>query len=372
MTQRRTRTNKVRWSAALLFGVLVFTTVHADGVSWNGGVTAVYQDSDDSVTDADLTVSADLVASLRQRGGEWLLYVEASSSPRANGVSSLYPTVNGDANSVLTSDGDGGVQISEFNYTFFLNQDRRLMVGLIDPSAWLDRGRIANNENEHFINGSFVNNATIEFPDYTIGGVFRVLGKGSRPEMTFILSGSDGIAEVPDRSYQDLLDLNADDRGVFFGAGASWLRDRSAWRLGTWLRSDEYPDDSGASTSAVNYGVYGVYGRQQGANAFNLRLGFANPDVATAEQFVSVAYQRQTALGLFGVGVAHTNIAGESDVLQDTNALDSEIFFRFPVFDGTGHITPSIQYVEVPAVDTEAAVPSTSALVAGLRFHWFF
>ncbi|MDA1074202.1 MAG: hypothetical protein O3A63_05485 [Proteobacteria bacterium] len=142
---------------------------------------------------------------------------------------------------MLTSSGDGGLQISEISYTFFLQADRSLMIGLIDPSAWLDRGRIANDENKHFLNGSFVQNATIEYPDYTVGGVFRAPGNSSRPEITVVVSGSDGITDVPDRSYQDLLDLNSEGRGLFLGAGASWLFDHWSFRAGGWFRNDDHP-----------------------------------------------------------------------------------------------------------------------------------
>ena len=167
--------------------------VDASEIAWEGGITAIYQHADDSRAEAEVTASADLFATLAMGSGEWLMYIEASTSPGSDSVSAFYPTVNGDARSVLTRHGDGGIQISEFNYTFRSANDRSLMVGLIDPSGWLDRGRIANDENQHFLNGSFVNNATIEFPDYALGAVYRTPGRGHRPEVTIVVSGSDGM-----------------------------------------------------------------------------------------------------------------------------------------------------------------------------------
>lgn len=358
--------------AIVLVGFFADRDSNASDVRWEGGVTVVYQDSDDKRTESELTASADLFATLPTDRGEWLLYVEASSSPKANGVSAFYPTANGDASSVLTIDGKGGLQISEFNYTFHLKGDRSLMLGLIDPSAWLDRGRIANDENKHFLNGSFVNNATIEFPDYTLGGVFRVLGKDRRPELTLVASGSDGIADVPDRSYQDLLDLNADGRGIFFGAGASWLFDRSSWRVGAWLRNDDHEVAGNAGDTEMNYGAYGVYGWQSELNALNLRAGIANSDVSVVDGFLAVAYQRKTRFGLLGIGIAHSNISRAFRVTDRDSALDSEVYFRIPILDDSGHITPSIQYVEVPGLDTAGSVPTATATVVGVRFHWSF
>lgn len=344
----------------------------AAGLRWEGGVTAVAQDSDDETAEAELTASADLFAILEMGRGEWLLYIEASSTPKTNGVSAFYPTVNGDSRSVLTADGDGGVQISEFNYTFRMNEDRSLMLGLIDPSAWLDRGRIANDENRHFLNGSFVNNATIEFPDYTLGGVFRALGDDRRPELTVVISGSDGIADLPDRSYQDLLEFNADGRGVFVGAGASWLRDRTSWRMGAWFRSDDHQIAGDESRTSSNYGAYGVFGWQLGTNALIARAGIANDDASIANRFIAVAFQRDTSMGLLGIGAAHTSISQGLSGFDRDYAFDSELYLRIPILDETGHITPSLQYVQVPGFDVSGPLLATAAFVAGVRFHWSF
>ncbi len=359
-------------SNLLIVIALVAGIADADDVQWEGGVTTVYQWADDKQSEAELTASADLFARLSRSRGEWLLYVEASSSARSDGVSAFYPTVNGDARSVLTSDGDGGLQISELNYTFFMQEDRTLMLGLIDPSAWLDRSRITNDENQQFLNGSFVNNATIAFPDYTLGGIFRLQGKGRRPELTLVLAGSDGITDLPDRSYQELLDLTSDGRGVFLGAGSGWSFEHSSWRIGAWIRTDDHLVAGSDTDTEANYGIYGVYGWLAGDNAINVRAGLANSNVSVSDRFVSLAYQRKTRYGMLGLGVAHTGISDEFQVTGRDRGLDAEIYFRIPVFDGNGHITPSLQYVEVPDIDASESVTSSTATVIGARLHWFF
>jgi hypothetical protein len=352
--------------------LFAYVTAHASEIAWEGGITAIYQYTDDDRADSELTASADLFARLRQERGEWLLYIEASSSPDSNGVSAYYPTVNGDAGSVLTTGGNGGLQVSEFNYTFFLEDGRSLMLGLIDPSAWLDRNRIANDENIHFLNGSFVNNVTIAFPDYTLGGVLRMAGNDRRPEITIVISGSDGIADTPDRSYQDLLDLNDKGRGVFLGSGASWLNEHTSWRIGAWLRNDDQASAGNMNNDELNYGVYGVLGWQSGANAVNVRAGRANSDGSAADRFLAFAYQRETRFGVLGIGIADTRIARNSIGLDNERALDSEIYFRIPILDGSAHITPSMQYLESPGVDPTGSMPKSSAIVAGIRSRWSF
>ena len=366
------------WSAfcarleAVIAILMLAPSTMAASINWEGGVTVVYQDANDSRVDAELTASADLIGTLPMERGEWLLYVEGSSSASADGLSALYPTANGDASSLLTSDGDGGIQISELNFTWSLDGGRSLMLGLIDPSAWLDRGRIANDENRQFLNGSFVNNSTIEFPDYTLGGILRMPGNESRPEMTFILGGSDGIADLPDRSYQDLLDVTSEGRGVFAAVGASWLFEHASWRVGTWLRSDDHVVLGNDAEIDVNYGIYGVFGWRAGPHAINLRAGVANREVAIASDFVGLAYQRRIRFGLLGLGAARTTIAEDSQPTRREHGFDSELYLRIPLFGGAAHVTPSIQYIEIPELRVPEPAPASSTTVIGVRFHWSF
>ena len=348
------------------------SAVAAEDIVWEGGLTAVYQDTDDRRVSSEATLSADLTATWRAGRGAWFVYVEASTSTSSSGISAFYPTANADAGSVLTQDGNAGIQISELNYTFELPANRSLVIGLIDSSAWLDRGRIANDENQHFLNGSFVNNATIEFPDYTVGGVFRRAGYQFSPELVLVFASSDGIADLADRSYQDLLEVTSDERGVFAGAGASWLFERWSWRAGAWLRTDDHDVGPTATDTGMNYGAYGVIGWQHESNAFNLRMGLANPDVSIADRFIAVAYERQTRYGLFGVGVAKTAIADDFREAGRDDAYDAEAFFRIPVFGQSAHLTPSVQYIKNPGFDASSSTASESAVIVGLRFHWGF
>ena len=366
-SQRRSRI-----AAGLLACALIPSGSFASEITWGGGVTAVYQVADDDQVDPELTASADLLFTVPRSTGEWLIYIEASSSPAAEGISALYPTANADAGSALNKDGDGGVQISGFNYTFRIKDDRTLRVGLINPSAWLDRSTIANDENKQYLNGSFKNNATIEFPDYTLGGVFRWSGSESRPEVSLVVASSDGKADVPDRSYQDLLKLTSDERGVFLGIDAGWLRERTSMRLGAWLRSDDHVVAGSTDETDMNYGVYGVLDWRSGVNAMNIRLGLANEDVSVATRFAAIAYQRQTRLGQLGLGIARTVIANNFRQGDLDNTSAAELYFRIPVAAGRGHVTPSIQHVENPGFNTSGSTASSSAIVAGARFHWTF
>ena len=359
-------------AAALAICLLATGSIEASEFTWEGGVTSVFQSADDSRVDSELTASADLFVTLPRSNGEWLLYIEASTSPDANGVSSIYPTANGDAGSVLDRDGNSHVQISEFHYTFNMTDDRRLMVGLVNPSAWLDRSRITNDENTHFLNGNFKNNATIDFPDYTLGAVMRWLGSESRPEVSLVVASSRGISDLPDRSYQELLDIAADNRGAFVGADAKWLRDRTTFRLGAWARTEDYPVAGSPNQSEKNFGLYGVLGWHDAGNALNFRLGMANEDVSVATHFAALAYERSTRIGLFGLGISKTRISNSFRQADLDDVAAAEAFFRIPIGDSGGQVTPSVQYVENPGFDTLGPTSSSRAVVAGVRLHWSF
>lgn len=358
--------------AALAICLLASSGIEASELTWEGGITSVFQHADDSRVDSELTASADLFVTLPRSNGEWFLYIEASTSPDDNGVSAIYPTANGDAGSVLDREGNSHLQVSEFHYTFHMSDDRRLMVGLVNPSAWLDRSRITNDENTHFLNGNFKNNATIEFPDYTLGVVMQWLGSESRPGISLVVASSQGISDLPDRSYQELLDISSDNRGAFVGADAKWIRGQTNFRLGGWVRTEDYPVAGSPNESEMNYGLYGVLGWHDAGNALNFRIGMANKDVSVATHFAALAYERSTPLGLLGLGVSKTRISNSFRQADLEDVAAAEAFLRIPIGDSNGQITPSVQYVENPGFDASGATSSSSAVVAGVRLHWSF
>lgn len=345
------------------------TGVAATKTSLDGGVTVVIQTSTDKRADAESSASADLFWRLPRKTGEWLLYVEAGTSPDSDGIAAFYPTANADARTVLGRSGDGGVQISELNYTFRFSANRTLMLGLVDPSAWLDRSRRTNDENLHFLNDNFVNNPTIEFPDYSIGSVAHWPGNDERPEFTVVLSGSHGLADTTERSYAALLDLTDSGRGVFIGAGAGWIRPHRSLRIGGWLRSDEHAVAGNPSVTDVNYGLYAVHGWQSNAHAFNVRAGVANARVSEAQGFLAFAYEHQLRRGLFGIGIARTFLSNRFESPDRRDSTDVEMFYRIELLRIPAHVTPSVQYVANPRLGEDG---QSDAVIFGVRVRWLF
>ncbi|MDY6981320.1 MAG: hypothetical protein SV201_15725, partial [Pseudomonadota bacterium] len=255
-----------------------------------GGITATYLGSNESAVRSEGLLSFDLVAEAPIGPGRITTYIEGNSSPRSGGVSSQIGEVNGDARSALDGNGKGRLQVSEIYYTQKFGANI-LSLGLLDPTCRMDNSNIANNEAWQFLANAFVNNPTIAFPDYTLGVCFHLERQSGYPGMNLLLTGSNGLADNPDRSYSELFDLTADGKGVFAGSEWYWRSQNSLWRLGLWLNSAEtaYVDNSGRV--GENYGVYLTSDHTFDHYQLNLRLGVANEKVSAASDFISLALQ---------------------------------------------------------------------------------
>ncbi|MDH5501717.1 MAG: hypothetical protein OEY72_11530, partial [Gammaproteobacteria bacterium] len=331
-----------------------------------GGITAVHQ-RETNGDRQDTAVSGDLFLFLPVSSGEWMLYIEGATATSVDSLFNVYPESNADAGSAQDDDGGSRIQVSEFNYRWVINERNELTLGQIDPSAHLDRSRIANDENAHFLGASFVNNPTIEFPDYALGLMYRINRTATSPEITAILSSSDGLADNPGRSYRELIDVADAGKGIFAGLGARWAIGATRIGFGGWYRSDEHPEIGNPDSSLHNYGAYGVYGWQSGNHGVNFRAGAARATVSPAEFFIGAAYEGVTPFGAFGIGVGKIY---ESDPLVDLGTNDTihaETFFRIPLLSETSHLTVALQYIENSGFDSSDATIDAHAHLAAVR-----
>ena len=335
-----------------------------------GGVTAVYQQELHSGDD-DQSISGDLMFDLPTASGGWFLYLEASSGVSDGSIFNRYPGINGDAGSVLDESGHSHLQVSEFHYRFDFD-GAQLTIGEIDPSAHLDRSRIANDENTHFLSQGFVNNPTIQFPDYTPGIMYRITAQERRPEVTVIVASSDGIADNPTRSYRDLIDVSAAGKGVFAAAGARWFLDETRIGVGTWLRTDKHEHVDDANRTGKNYGAYFVYGKAYGPQIINFRLGLANEKVSRVARFASVAYEREFAAGSLGLGYSRFFESGRARSAASGDSDHVETWFRAPLVGESLQVTGSLQYLSNPGFDSTGITAERHALIAGIRLDYSF
>jgi hypothetical protein len=343
-----------------------WNSLHAEG-----GITAVHQRQTNGARQ-DTNASADLFVFLPVRSGEWTLYLEGATTTSSDSLFVLFPESNADAGTAADDQGGSRIQISELSYRWAIDERHELTLGEIDPSAHLDRSRIANDENAHFLGTSFVNNPTIEFPDYSLGLMYRINRTPTTPEITAILSSSDGLADNPGRSYQELINVADAGKGVFAGLGARWAIRDTRVGLGGWYRSDDHPKLNDSDSSMHNYGVYGIYGWQAGNHGVNFRVGAARAAVSAAEVFVGAAYEGVTRFGAVGLGAGKIYKSAQLTDPNTDDTLHVEAFFRVPLFSTGSHMTAALQYLENPGFDSSNTAVDAHVLLAALRFHiWF-
>ncbi len=337
----------------------------------SGGATAVYQRETDRGA-GDWSASGDLRFELPAGDSRWFLYVEGSSGADAGSIFNLYPEINADAGSVLDSDGSGHVQVSEFHYSFGIGERSRLTIGQIDPSAQIDTSGIANDENTQFLGASFKNNATIEFPDYTLGAVYRRDAADTAPALTVMVSASDGIADNPSRSYRDLIDLSGAGKGLFAVGALRWNRGDVEAGAGLWLRTDDRPDLDASGATSSNYGGFVTVDRRFGTAAVNLRAGIANDEVSAAARFAAVAGQVPLAAGTLGLGYARIFRSGHARRPDSGDTDHVEAWYLAPPGPAGLQGSVSLQFVSNPGFDASGARAEAGALVAGVRLHYAF
>ena len=323
------------------FGTVVETH---NGAKVESGMTATVQHATDNAIKDEALASFDLVSSIPYGAGEWFIYVEGNTSPKSNGVASILGEANADAGSALDRDGKGRFQVSEFYYSYPVNGNP-LNIGLLDPAGVLDASDVANDETTQFLGASFVNNPTIAMPHYTLGASYQREAKDRQPGYSLLVTGSHGLADNPDASYSQLVDVSAEGQGVFLGGEAHWLLAQSIWRVGAWVNSAEFDYLDGSGNTGDNYGVYLSTDYTLGERyKVNLRAGLANSDVSKAANFIGLALETRFTGRTTGIGIARTGVSSKAAAgLDDT--LQAEVYMRFEVNEQF-QLTPSVQWIE--------------------------
>lgn len=370
MTQNRKFTKlKKNIFATLLAGTAGVS--FAETTPWNaaGNIVVTHQTTNESHIQDETASSADLVVQRQNGSGSWLAHIEASSTPRSNGVSAILPEANADVGSALDEDSDGRIQLSELYYTHSFNGDQTLSAGYLDVSGFFEQSRIASDETTQFLGAFFTGNPTIEFPDYTLGLVYET-GLANDVVLRTALASSNGLADNPERSYSQLLSVD-DDEGVFAITSASWEAKRWLLRAGAWLHTADHQTLDMTDNGQDNYGAYMLAGYTQGRHSANIRLGVANPDVSQAVAFASVGYRYEHGPYTAGAGIGRAVLSSQepSTALDDTDQY--ELILRYTLRQGlflSGH-------VERIRNSNFGALPENrnqNATVYGARLTWLY
>lgn len=336
----------------------------------SGGITAIQQASSDRRIADEFSASADLVLTRASGANSWNVHVEANSSPRAGGVSSRLPEANGDAGSALDTNRRGRVQLSGLDYRYALSPRQTLTAGLVDVSGHFDQSRIASDENTQFLGVSFTGNPSIEFPDYTLGLIYeQALENG--PVLRAAIASSNGLADNPQRSYAQLVDLDANDKGVFAITSATWKASDWLLRGGAWTHTASHDALDGGSGGHRNHGAYLLAGHQRAAHAFNLRLGLANAEVSRAAGFAGLSYRYRHGPYALGIGAARIFLSPrEPDpTLADTRQY--ELFLRYALGKGR-FVTGDLQHIVHGNFEASSLNHDRAVTLYGLRLTQLF
>ena len=338
-------------------------------IAVEGGITAVLQVPNDKRVDAELVGSFDLVTTLPAGDGKWVIYVEGNTTPRAEGVSHLLGEANADAGSALDRDGKGRLQVSELHY-FHSYADGLLVAGLVDVTTSLDGSEVANDETSQFLSGALVNNPTIEFPDYSLGVVYNreaSEGKG----FSLVLTSSHGLADNPDASYAQLVDVGADGKGVFAAAEGQWPVADTQLRAGAWINTADHVPLGGVAGSEHNYGVYIVADGHLATGMWNLRAGLANDNVSQASHFLSAAMERPVNNATLGLGIAYTGLSRKDTTPQQDDMLQAEGYLRFAIRQQLT-LTPALQWIKNSGFDSSGTTFDADQTLLSLRLNYTF
>lgn len=308
------------------------------------GMTMIWQAADDENVDRELLASLDVVGHWSVAGGAITLYVEGSTTPGSSAVSSSFPEANGDAGSALNKNGEGRVQVSELFYEKEFGP-ATVFGGLLNPTSSLDNSDLMNDETSQFLATPLVNNPTIGFPDYSLGGLLHHEPSSNLPGFNLFISSSHGLGDNPNASYDELFHIGDDEKGFFTAIEAYNYSKSITWRFGAWHNSADHEQLDNPSKSDTNYGMYMVLDGETDLFNWSHRLGIANPKSSAADRFIALAISRELTEDLeLGAGFAHTMVSRElPNDLEDQSI--SEIYLKKAI-KKHAELSLSIQYLD--------------------------
>ncbi len=325
-------------------------------VSFEGGLTLTWQQTEQLPIEGELLASLDLVTTLPRGQGVWTLYVEGCATPPAKGIASRYPTVNADAGTAPDGEGNGRLQISEFHYTRAMGNDS-ISIGLLNPAVFLDASEVANDETRQFLASALVNNPTIAFPDYTPGVAFHHEAGDRSPGMTLLLTRSTGLAENGG-SYSRLFSFGRGPREMFVATEFYWQPLPTTLRLGVWYRDRQVSEPA----TVAKEGVYGLMESVVGRLRWSLRGGIAGWKNEMGDLFVGAAGELPVGGGTLGIGVVNSELHGERELLEQV-----ECYWRAKLEESL-QLSADIQWLSRRTRDGD----SERLLITGLRLAFLF
>lgn len=339
---------------------------------YEGGLTAIAQGSDQKKNNSGIEASADLLLYYQKNQWQVSFHLEGNLPPSKNSITNRLPESNADAFSAVDQYNNGRLQLSELSISYTPTQavtDRTLLkqftFGLIDATAFFDNNAVMNDENTQFIAAPFVNNPTIDFPDYTLG-VSAALQLGFKPHLETqvgIFSGK-GLADNANRDYNETTKIDLDSKGILTIAETQLMHTPlHHLSVGAWLHSGDHTDINDATkTDLINYGFYLTGSHQMHQNTFAVRLGYSRPETNERNKFISLAVQHQyNSQWITGMAADYQMAA----ISQTKDSQSLEAYAQYQPFQNDFFITPSLQYFHNSSI-------AKSITVANLRLSYQF
>lgn len=341
-------------------------------IQYEAGINAIHQSTNASLNPSN-TLTADFAFRYLKPSYEFNLSLVTASktSPDtlANAIqyASPHPGI------------DGNLHVSELFTKIKLSEKNNFLIGIMDGSGWLDTSLISNDDTRNFITPDFINNLTIDFPDYTPGiGLTHLINESVMSTVYLSTARELDISQAKVHQYHEqegVDELDTDDRGVFAATETAWYLDNGFTSIGAWLRSGNYVNLKNEQDNKLNnYGIYSVLSRIYGNTSLESRLGWANPKVSEVAQFYAFNLEYKSnqlfSNSRIGAGISR-RIIGEipnTSGLKDASTL--EIYFTMPLTRNLV-VTPFIQSFQ-PAIMSDTNTPTMDNLWAiGIRMRLF-
>jgi Carbohydrate-selective porin, OprB family len=339
-------------------------------VAIEGGFTVVAQSTDDNRIEDEITASFDLLSTLKTQSGEWIIYIEGNKSPRLNGVSSLLGEANADSGSALDRDGKGRLQISELHYNTNINK-ADLTVGLLDATGFLDASDVANDETTQFLSASLVTNPSIEFPDYTLGASYH-RDTSNDLSYTLLIASSHGLADNPNVSYSELVDISATGKGYFIATEIIMPINTVILTTGLWLNTSDHQNLNGSGNGKdSNSGLYFTVDGVTKNIKWNFRYGMADDSVSQVDDFIGIAVELPISSSVAGIGYTVTGLSKDTAAAGKDDIKQFEIYYNFDLAENLV-VTPSFQLLQNSGFDSSVATYDDNINIISLRANYTF
>jgi len=342
-----------------------------NNIAVEGGFTVIGQSTNENRIQDEITASFDLLSTLTTKSGEWIIYLEGNKSPRINGVSSVLEEANADSGSALDRDSKGRLQVSELHYNTTLSNGG-LSIGLLDTTGFLDASEVANDETGQFLSASLVNNPSIEFPDYVLGASYHQDTSPGALSYTFVFASSHGLADNPNASYSELIDVDATGKGLFAAAEIIMPVNATTLTVGLWLNTGDHQNLNGSGNGKEdNSGIYLIMDGTLDNIKWNLRYGMADDSVSEVDDFIGIATELPVSGSTIGIGYTLTGLSTDAVAAGKDDIKQFEIYYNYDIADNFT-VTPSFQSLKNSGFDSSSNTYDNAINIFNLRANYTF